>query len=53
MLIFNAILSFLVLVDKISVKLCGALALIVVGFIIGVEGEANFSVIGTASGVMS
>lgn len=52
-LIFNVILSFLILEDRISVKLCGVLAIIVVGFIIGIEGEVNFSIVGTASGVIS
>lgn len=52
-LVFNVILSYLVLGKTTNSKVCMALAVVVAGFILGVDGEVNFSLVGTIFGVLS
>ena len=52
-IVFNVIFTYLLLGEKTSAKTCACLAIVIVGFFVGSEGEVNFSLIGTAFGVLS
>lgn len=52
-IVFNVIFTYLLLGERTSAKTCGCLAIVIVGFFVGSEGEVNFSLIGTAFGVLS
>lgn len=36
-----------------SMKTCSTLSVVIIGFILGINGEINFSLLGTAAGVLS
>ncbi len=52
-IVFNVIFTFLVLGKTTSWSTCLTLLVVVYGFYIGIEGEINFSLFGTAAGVVS
>jgi GDP-fucose transporter C1 len=52
-IVFNVILSFLILSSPSSPQTLGALGVVVLGFLLGSSGEANFSLRGTTAGIMS
>lgn len=52
-IVFNVIFTFLVLGKTTSFKTCLALLIVILGFYLGIDGEVNFSVFGTAAGVAS
>ena len=52
-IVFNVIFTYLVLGDKTSMKVCAVLGIVIIGFIVGIDGEVNFSLIGTICGVLS
>ena len=52
-IVFNVIFTYLVLGDKTSTKVCAVLGIVIIGFIVGIDGEVNFSMIGTMCGVLS
>ena len=52
-LVFNVLFTYLVLGNVTSKATCATLVLICGGFYIGIEGELNFSLIGTVCGVLS
>lgn len=52
-IVFNVVFTFFILGDKTSLKTCGCLLIVIVGFFVGSEGEVNFSLMGTAFGVLS
>ena len=43
----------MLLSEKTSLLTCSALLVVILGFIVGIDGEVNFSLVGTASGVLS
>lgn len=52
-IVFNVVFTFLILGDKTSMKVCAVLGIVIIGFIVGIDGEVNFSLIGTLCGVLS
>jgi GDP-fucose transporter C1 len=52
-IVFNVIFTFIFLGKKTSVMACTTLVIIMVGFYVGIDGEVNFSLIGTSAGVLS
>lgn len=52
-IVFNVIFTFLVLGKTTSWSTCLTLLVVIYGFYIGIEGETNFSLFGTAAGVIS
>ncbi len=52
-LVFNIIFTYLLLGKSTSVLTCSTLLVVIVGFIAGINGEIDFSLIGTAAGVLS
>jgi len=52
-LVFNVILSYAVLGKPTSLSVCATLMLVIVGFFLGIDGEVNFSLLGTLFGVLS
>ncbi len=52
-IVFNVLFSLLLLGERTSFQTCGCLAIVIAGFLIGSEGEVNFSLLGTAFGVLS
>ena len=52
-IVFNVVFTYFILGEKTSVKTCGCLLIVIVGFFVGSEGEVNFSLMGTAFGVLS
>ena len=52
-LVFNVIFTYLVLGTETSKLTCATLGFIILGFYLGIEGEVNFSLIGTICGVVS
>ena len=52
-LVFNVVLSYLVLGKSTSWPVCSTLVLVIVGFAVGIDGEINFSFIGTCFGILS
>jgi len=52
-IVFNVGFTYLLLGEKTSFRTCLTLMLVIAGFFIGSEGEANFSLIGTLCGVAS
>jgi GDP-fucose transporter C1 len=52
-LVFNVIFTYLILGKTTSVLTCSTLLVVIVGFILGIQGEIDFSLIGTAAGVLS
>ena len=52
-LVFNVVFSFLLLGKPTSLQVCATLLLVILGFAVGVDGEINFSLLGTSFGVLS
>lgn len=52
-LVFNIIFTYIFLGKTTSVLTCSTLIVVIVGFACGINGEINFSLIGTAAGVLS
>ena len=52
-IVTNVIFSYLLLGDRTSFKVCLTLCVVIVGFYVGIEGELDFSLIGTLFGVAS
>lgn len=52
-IVFNVIFTFTFLGKSTSLLTCSTLLIVIIGFYVGIDGEINFSLIGTASGVMS
>jgi len=52
-IVFNVIFTYLLLGKQTSFLTCSTLFVVIFGFYIGIEGEINFSLIGTLSGVLS
>jgi len=52
-LVFNVLFTYLVLGNVTSGATCATLVLVCVGFYVGIDGEINFSLIGTICGVFS
>ena len=52
-LVFNVLLSYFVLMKPTSLNACGSLLAIILGFILGIDGEVHFSFLGTVYGVLA
>eukprot|EP01040_Poterioochromonas_malhamensis_P006419 gene6419-6914_t len=52
-LVFNVIFTYFLLGKTTTFSTCGTLLVVILGFILGINGEINFSLFGTASGVVS
>jgi GDP-fucose transporter C1 len=52
-IVFNVIFTYLVLNDKTPLKVCAVLGVVIIGFVVGIDGEVNFSMLGTLCGVLS
>ena len=52
-IVFNVIFTYLILGDRTSMKTLGALAIVILGFLAGTDGEINFSLLGTLFGVIA
>jgi GDP-fucose transporter C1 len=52
-MVFNVIFTYFLLGKSTSMYACGTLVIIIIGFILGINGEINFSLFGTAAGVLS
>lgn len=52
-IVFNVIFTFFLLKKTTTWLTCSTLAIVIFGFYIGIEGEVNFSLFGTVSGVVS
>lgn len=50
---FNAIFSVIILRSNVSIRTVGSLAVVITGFIVGVGGEVELSVLGVQWGVIS
>jgi solute carrier family 35 (GDP-fucose transporter), member C1 len=52
-IVFSVIFTYFILGDNTSWKTMCVLGIVIVGFIVGIDGEVNFSYLGTSSGVLS
>lgn len=52
-IVFSVIFTYFVLGERTQAKTMSVLAIVILGFIVGIDGEVNFSFIGTCSGVAS
>jgi len=52
-IVFNVIFTYLFLGNTTSFVTCSTLLVVILGFILGIDGEVNFSLLGTVSGVLS
>lgn len=52
-IVFNVIFTFIFLGKSTSILTCLTLLVVIVGFYFGIDGEIDFSLIGTAAGVLS
>ena len=52
-IIFSVGFTYLILGEKTKLRTMAVLAVVMLGFIVGIDGEVNFSLIGTCSGVLS
>jgi GDP-fucose transporter C1 len=52
-IVFNVVFTYLVLGTKTSLSTCATLLIVIFGFYLGINGEVNFSLLGTVSGVLS
>jgi len=52
-IVFNVVLSYMVLGETTSARTCACLFIVIAGFFIGSDGEVNFSLLGTSFGVLS
>lgn len=52
-LVFNVIFTYLILSKTTSILTCSTLIVVIAGFILGINGEIDFSLVGTSAGVLS
>ena len=52
-IVFNVIFTFFLLGKPTSFLTCLTLLVVIFGFIVGIDGEVNFSLLGTVAGVLS
>jgi len=52
-IVFNVIFTYLLLSKPTSFFTCMTLIIVIIGFIVGIDGEVNFSLLGTIAGVLS
>jgi len=52
-IVFSVIFTYFILHDATHIKTIAVLGIVILGFILGIDGEVNFSLLGTASGVLS
>eukprot|EP01035_Chromulina_nebulosa_P018423 gene18423-24127_t len=52
-IVFNVIFTYILLSKPTSLKTCTTLLVVILGFYFGIDGEIDFSLIGTVSGVLS
>lgn len=52
-IVFNVIFTYLLLSKSTSLKTCATLLIVIYGFYLGIDGEINFSLLGTICGVLS
>lgn len=52
-IVFNVVFTFFLLGKATSFLTCLTLLVVIFGFIVGIDGEVNFSLIGTVAGVLS
>lgn len=52
-IVFNVMLTFVLLGQRTSWRVCLCLCVVIAGFLAGAEGEVNFSIVGTVFGVSS
>ena len=52
-IVFNVIFTYLVLGRETSVMTCSTLLVVIFGFYLGIDGEINLSIFGTAAGVLA
>lgn len=50
---FNVIFTYLILSRTTSILTCSTLIVVIAGFILGINGEIDFSLVGTSAGVLS
>lgn len=52
-IVFNVIFTYLTLGKSTSLLTCSTLIVVILGFVVGIDGEVNFSFLGTVCGVLS
>lgn len=52
-IVFNVMFTYTIMGKTTSFITCSTLLVVILGFYVGIDGEINFSLIGTASGVLS
>jgi len=52
-IVFNVIFTFTILGESTSMLTCSTLLVVILGFYMGIEGELDFSLVGTIAGVLS
>ena len=52
-IVFNVGFSFLVLGKHTTLQTCGTLLVIILGFLVGIDGEVHFNIFGTSCGVIA
>ena len=52
-IVFNVIFTYLIMGKSTSLVVCCTLLVVIIGFYVGIDGEINFSLLGTMSGVLS
>jgi len=52
-IVFSVVFTYLILQQATQFKTIAVLGIVILGFIAGIDGEVNFSLLGTASGVLS
>jgi solute carrier family 35 (GDP-fucose transporter), member C1 len=52
-IIFSVLFTFFILGEKTQYKTMAVLGIVMLGFLVGIDGEVNFSFLGTCSGVLS
>lgn len=52
-LVFNVLFTYFFLGKSTSLLTCSTLLVVILGFILGINGEINFSLLGTSAGVLS
>lgn len=52
-LVFNVIFTYFLLGRQTTLQTCATLLIVISGFVLGINGEINFSLFGTSAGVIS
>jgi GDP-fucose transporter C1 len=52
-IVCNVFFSYLILNSRVSLKVIGVLCIVISGFVVGIDGELDFSMFGTISGVLA